>query len=90
METVSPVTIVNELSVETIQSAVDTNGKTHHVVVLPKATCGIKERTLTQPEKMVKKIIISGMMFVTCAWTATVHFAHHTTTIRIETAFFLL
>jgi hypothetical protein len=35
MEIVSSVRIANEHSVETVQSAVDANGKTHHLVILP-------------------------------------------------------
>jgi hypothetical protein len=42
IETVSSVTNVNELSVESIQSTVDADGKTQYSVILPIATDGIK------------------------------------------------
>jgi hypothetical protein len=47
LETMSSVTISNDLSIESIRSAVDANGKTHHLVLLPKAKDGMKKKTLT-------------------------------------------
>jgi hypothetical protein len=55
LETISSVTIGNDLSIESIRSAVDANGKTHHLVLLPKAKDGMKKKTLTRPCKLCKE-----------------------------------
>jgi hypothetical protein len=54
IEMLSLIKSTHEISIESIWSAVDANGKTHHLLLLPKAQDGIKKKKMTQPCKHCK------------------------------------